>query len=67
MKKNLDCQGEKFFWKKKFVREKILPEKNFVGKKILPEKVCGPVCDKFVSDFQCSFFMCLGPFDAYHH
>ena len=26
-----------------------------------------PVKKNFVSDFQCSFFICLGPFDAYHH
>ena len=25
------------------------------------------VQDKFVSDFQCSFFICLGLFNAYHH
>ena len=25
------------------------------------------VWDKFVSDFQCSFFICLGLFNAYHH
>ena len=26
-----------------------------------------PFSKNFVSDFQCSFFICLRPFDAYHH
>ena len=39
--------------------KKIL-ELNFVSDYILS-------WTEFVSDFQCTFLSCLGPFDAYHH
>ena len=53
-KKILDCWGENFV-RKKICQKRKFVRKKFVTKKILSEKVYGPVHDKFVLDFQCSF------------